>query len=536
MFSPQRSVYLAFLHDKEHLRCLEETQDPFLLKKRWEAFYEREKRKKMLRVARCAYAHLQVEEQEKKQFRFRSSHPVWGCDEHGYGWNLLGRAVQPASPIPSSVFRLLIPLLRELVQRLHRGDPLHGFFHLTVAEMRASLDIKEHVDKEEIREWSRMVEDEVAYPGSLVHLIRKDYAPLLNGLFQESINKLLQEGALLLADEYHLHHGTQRLATPEWKDTLVQNLRFLYQHRKLPLTMELLEKIEFLESRSWAEEQVRQAVAFVPRSTFSSNVVEWGETDHPIFSPLAPQTLLEEDGRSFPHVWAYIYYHWLVEYLPDPDEAYRRVLSMEDWSKADRVVEKAQGEFMESLLRRHVNERLREKQAQWQFLTNPSLVEFHDPYDPVLSRAMQRILRETRTILGARMTQLCRWVAPQKTVHDRDFCAYHALQTNLRLWKGLLASEDTEHDPVRILYGKKTLHQAFRTCRIQSPENVLQRMEEAWKGTTTLDFLEKKKAQAMVARLVHHACFPQQVFSRQPRSFEWENAQTDFFKEVARLL
>jgi len=541
MFDPQPVVYTAFLRDKTHKRRLAETKDPFLRKKRLEAWHAKEERETMLRAATKAYdmvADARAPEWPKASFyRFLSSHREWGCDKHGYGWNLLGRSVVSEASIPVKTTRMLLPLIRELARLLYQGDPLHRFFHSTVAEMRETLGVQEEevdMEKEDLVEWESVVRDEVVYPGSLVHLIRKEYAPVLNGECQHAVDGLLTEGVMLLLDEF----GTT--TTPiEWDFRGVQNLRFLYQHRKLPLTRELLEKIEYQESRQWTDNEVRRALAFVPRRVYPLlDTVEFGETDHPVLSPLVPQSCLVENGKRFRHVWEYIYFHLVLDYVKDANEAFARVRAVEDWSNPDRVLEEAKGRCMESLLRRHVKERLRDEKEQWRYLTTPALHEFHDPYDPVLTLAMRHVLNETRKDLERGLATLCRWVLPKRVVNRRDFCAFHALRRNVKRWSTLFPQDVKDKSWIpkctRVLYAKKTLPQAFCT-RVQSPEVVLKRMQNEWTGEVVAS-LTTRKAQADVARLLHDACFPQQVFCRRPRPVEFEDATDEFFRQVGRLL
>ena len=538
MFDPQPVVYTAFLRDKTHQRRLAETKDPFLRKKRVEAWHAKEERQRMRRAATKAYemvADARAPEWPKASFfRFTSLHREWGCDQHGYGWNLLGRGAVPESSVSASTTRLLVPLLRELVRRLYQGDSLHRFFHSTVVEMRETLGVEAEendMDKEDMAEWGSVVRDEVAYPGSLVHLLRKEYAPVLNGEFQHVVDGLLQEGLVLLQAEFGM------TTVPAEADfSRLQNLRYLYQHRKLPLTRQLLEKIEYMESRRWTDEEVHRALAFVPRRVYPPlETVEFGETDHPILSPLAPQSCLVEDGKRYRHIWEYVYFTLVLDYAVDAEEAFSRVRAVEDWSKPDRVLDEAKGRYMQSLLRRHVKEQLRDGEKRWKFLTTPALLEFHDPYDPVLTLAMRHVLKESRQELERDLTTLCRWVRPHRVVARRDFCAFHALRMNLKRWKALFPDKGkTTGIFARVLYNKKTLPHAFRT-RVQSPEDVLKRMEKEWTGSI-LASLKQRKAQADVARLLHDACFPQQVFSRRPRPLELDDATDEFFRHVGRLL
>jgi hypothetical protein len=534
-------VYASFLKEKDHRRQLAATTDPFLLKKRLEVWYDLESRQRRLSIATQAFrelGHCSLPE-ETTRFHFASNDKVWGEDVHGHGWNLLGRAASSihnynsAHDSRTKEIQLLHPLVHKLTTYLHQGDSLRRFYSLTVAEMMETLDLTSSV-KEPSEEVKRLIRDEVAYPGCLVHLLRRYHAPAINGTFQEQVDGKLVEGASLLLSEYGQSSSTQEdPATP----TLLQNLRYLYQHKKLPLPTRLLECIERIESRFWTDAEVREALAFVPRNLRERKDVFIKEGDK--CHPLTPQTELVQDGFSFLHVFEYIYYGLLRDILlhETPSVCWARVRAIQDWSstkEAEKMLGKARVEWMEHLLRQQLDVCCRKKPLMgWALLTEP--ITFTDPYDPCFSDILVKLLKEKRAAVEIKMKPLCRWVRPRTCITFRDFRRYYAVMRSQQLWKRLDSCAEIFF---RTFYPKaRTLHQAFRSSRVQSPETVLGRMQVEWKGKL-LEKLKKDKAHRHVARILHHVCFPDDVFCPQPRQLVLDNSEDvdPFFVDVARLL
>ena len=540
--SLQHVVYASFLKEKDHVRQLAATTDPFLLKKRLEVWYDTESRQRRLGIATQAYrelGHCSLPERTAR-FHFPCDDTVWGEDVDGHGWNLLGRAATSRHnhdsdhDLRTREIQLLHPLVHKLTGYLHQGDSLRRFFSLTVAEMMETLDLPTP-EQEPSEEVKRLIRDEVAYPGCLVHLLRRYHAPAINGMFQEQLDGKLFEGASLLLSEYGQSSSTQEdPATP----TLLQNLRYLYQHKKLPLPTRLLECIERIESRFWTDAKVREALAFVPRNLGGhpqDRFIAEGDKWH----PLTPQTDLVRDGFSFLHVFEYIYYGLLREILlhEKPSVCWARVRAIQDWSStkdAEKMLGKARVEWMEHLLRQQLDVCFRkEPLLGWALLTEP--ITFRDPYDACFSDVVVKLLKEKRTAVEVQMKPLCRWVRPRTCITFRDFRRYYAVMRSQQLWKRLDSCAEIFY---RTFYPKaRTLHQAFRLSRVQSPETVLARMQAEWKGKL-LETLKKNKAYRHVARILHHVCFPDDVFCPQPRQLVLDNSENldPFLLEVARLL
>jgi hypothetical protein len=418
----------------------------------------------------------------------------------------------------------------------------------------------EEVDTDTITaEEEAMIQDEVAFPGSLVHLVRKRLAPTRNALLLKKIEDAVLEGVCRL---YNKKGDTEAPATIGWR--LGENLRFLYEHKKIPLPSRILERIEWIESRQWSEEEVWQAVAFVPRSSCEKVCERFHETDHPQYSPLAPQTQLVWKTETFRHVLEYVYFWLLLDYVEDKDEAFRRVRAVQQWTSEEvqGVMRKAQHEFLERRLETLVGERLDANPLyRWALLTatgagvDTGVESSTDtpgkhgklyvdvPYDPVTSHVLSVVLnrQRQRVVASESIQRLCRWVS-NKDVTRLDFCRYYAVRRNVAMWDELFEGVKAEARSVvqkkffRVLYPKKTsLREAFLGARVQSPETVLQRMEKELSGVF-LDFLKTKAgASSLLARLLYNACFPQDVFSPFSRKISWATTKRDvFFSKVLK--
>jgi len=576
----QSQLYASLVKDKNHQQQLRETTDPFLLKKRLEVFHEEEKRTRMRELAVEAYS--QILETQKgsvgKKFRFEPvgdfpEKEYWGCDAYGYGWNLLGQALPVALsgfrlPLEDRVIRCLCPLLRYLSSCFEKGDPLTRFFHMSVAQMQESISLgvsdMDEVDTETITaEEEAMMQDEVAFPGSLVHLVRKRLAPTRNAYLLKKIEEAVLEGVCRL---YNKKGDTEAPQTIGWR--LGENLRFLYEHKKIPLPSRILERIEWIESRQWSEEEVWQAVAFLPRSSSEKVYESFHETDHPQFSPLAPQTQLLWKTKTFRHVLEYVYFWLLLDYVEDKEEAFRRVRAVQQWTSVEvqGMMRKAQHEFLERRLETLVGERLDANPLyRWALLTATGTTDtgvvadagttgtdattMHEklcvevPYDPVTSHVLSVVLNRLRqrVVTSESMQRLCRWVS-NKDVTRLDFCRYYAVRRNMAMWDEVFEGVKAEARSVvqkkffRVLYPKKTsLREAFLGARVQSPEIVLQRMEKELSGVF-LEFLKTKEgAPALLARLLYNSCFPQDVFCPFSRKIAWTTTKRDvFFSKVLK--
>lgn len=539
----QASVYASLVRQKHHKAILLETTDPFLLKKRLEVFYEEEKRAKMLALAISSYQEMGMPASTGHyQYQPETDIPdreYWGCDKHGYGWNILGRAVagDEMGGLSDKVVRFLRPLVRELVRLLERGDPLTRFFHLSVAEMRELCRVNDDdVDDDDgtTPEEASLIRDEMAFPGSLVHLVRKRYAPTLNAVLQNAVDDHLFEGAcrLLSGSEVNFTKPGCRLR---------DNLRYLYAHNKLPLPTRLLERIEYTESRRWGENEVRRAALFVPRGPDTTPRV-FRDVDDPRYSPLAPRTF----RAKFCHVLEYLYFRILLDYVEHEDEAYRRIRSVSQWTRGvvEALVVTAQWEFVERQLVKCIDERVEsDPWYQWVLLTTTLDIQLEVPYDGCMSFLLSRVLTRKRAHVERQTRTLCRWVSTERTVTRQDFCAYHAVRTNQTRWEGLFervkrdAWETVQKKFFRVLYPKKSsVEEAFHGPRVQSPEAVMKRMRKELTGNY-LEFLKKKKGASQdLARILYNACFPHDMFSRRPRKIFLHVAGDEFFRDVLRHL
>lgn len=541
-----QAVYAAFVRDKNHKERLLHTTDPFLLRKRLEVFFEEEKRAKMKELASSAFRR-QVDGASPAimaHFRPRTDVPdreYWGCDEHGYGWNLLGVAAGGGdhAETPQKVVFFLCPLLRRLVRLLEGGDPLTRFFHMSVAEIRESIgEMIDDDDHEDVTtEEETLMRDEVRYPGSLVHLVRRRYAPTVNAVLQDAIDRLLLEGACDL-------FGNDVELGEEPGQRLRENLRFLHEHKKLPLPLQILERVECLESRRWSEDEVWRAITFVPRSCHAAEMV-FDETDDPVHSPLVPRTDLFVSGKPCRHVLEYVYFWLLREYVDEEDEAYRRVRSVETWSALEvgAMMAKAQREFMERLVEKWVECKYTNPRFQWDLLLVTEKIYVQIPHDPCLSDILSKTLTARRNRVKRETRRLCRWIAPRTSVTTRDFCAYYAIRVNLEMWDRLFEGVREEARPVvrkkffRVFYSKKACdeEEAFRRSCVQPPETVLGRMQKEL-TTPLLTVLLKKKNEdgpRTVARILRNACFPQDLFHPRPRKILM-SAPNEFLAAVLR--
>jgi hypothetical protein len=522
------TVYASFIKTKKYQQELLETTDPFLLKKRVEVFYEEEKRNRMRCLATRAFQDMKSPV-ATQPFRFRpgTTFPekeYWGCDAYGYGWNLWGMAISlgAVNPVPVHVEGYLLPLVQYLTECLERGDPLTRCFHMSVAEVRSTclstmMEEEGNPPRQPSPSEEQILQDEVAYPGSLVHLVRKRFAPTINGLLQHKVDQLLLEGTCRLLPG----KGEREFQEMGWR--LRENIRVLFLEKKLPLSTKLLERVDYWTSRQWKEKEVWQAASFVPRSSCLAPFCEVHEDDHERYSPLAPRHHLGHGSKKFRHALEYVYFWLLLDYCRSEDEAFQKVQSVEEWtdSTVQHVVRKAQYEFMFRQLARSVRERLdHSPRWQWMLLTTDK-VQVEVPYDPAMSHALSKVLCHQRLRLVNAARNLCRWIAPRNVVTRRDFCAYHAVTKNLDMWNDLFSTAEDGHPSLffAVFYPRKTcVEEAFKGSRVQSPESVLRRMEKECKGAV-LDWLaaHEEKASVMVASILYNACFPQDVLCRRPR-------------------
>jgi len=416
----------------------------------------------------------------------------------------------------------------ELVSLLLRGDPLHRFYFKTLQDMSKELGLEEEfVDEDGVQaqtvyekfrartlEHQDICELELKYPGSLVHFVRKTYAPMVNSHLQEKADEERIACAMLLFKKQHpgkiLDFETPCPATRE-------NLCFLYRHNKLPVTKQARERIELLESRFLAEEEVLNAVSFLP-SSLTPATVYFNETDHPVFSPLAPQTRLGYKDYQFRHVWEYIYFWLLSDVLEDRKEALVVVQGISDWTDGtpDAVLEDIKARAVEKRLAGLVRKTVMDTRwNRWMLLTTGDKTDLvcEEPYDPCVKKTMQETLTRFRQALaGSHETRLLLKWARKPTVTTREFAVFSSLATNKRLWRRLFPGRDTEFFNVFYPFAGHSEKKAFRKPKTQDPREVVRRLREHGFLTGAVD---KKTIKRMVAA----ACFPAEFFSS-PRSIE----------------
>lgn len=370
------AVYESLLttkHARQRVRSLHLLSD---IRAVMDAEFDREQKQRMKEAVYDAYTRIlqnttwtlptsSISLKEPHQVKMSRYTLCWGRDAPGYGWDIIGCALTGTPRCDDKTLYMIYRVARALHQRMLQGDRLASCIGKTVVELFSEFfqDPDDQGLGSFVRKWRQgrtddyhvILQEELLYPASLVHLVKRYFAPTINNHFQDCID---QELLRAVQHVYCLYNDKNPVFQISLTQKIRHNLRVLLKQNKLPLDKLVLDKVQLWTSLMWSQDEISDAMRFIPKRSMSPDVLVVSAHGHPFLSPLTPTRALTDGDFVFQHVFEYVYYRLLRPFL-SRDDAFRRARQIKNWRSDER------DKMLNAVLCQHVKQKTQELFSLW---------------------------------------------------------------------------------------------------------------------------------------------------------------------------
>lgn len=306
------------LHKKQFQDDIIQTQNPYLLQRKLESYYNIEFREICNIILKDVYHELNnngiITWDTSKTFLFEnvSQFPtILGVDSHHFGWNMIGMVLKPEKKVDIEI-SAFVPVVEHLVEYFQNNFHFQPYYHLSLREIFRKINPPPLSRNFDLKKWKYyfIYQHEARYPNTFLFFIQKYLANYIKFLEDEKIFNVLYRSIC------------KKLELPRIKipDRVRNNILYCYHEKKLPISITNRYTLQHFENLRMTNKEIQKLLRYEPNFSMNENTCVIKETDplHPDY----PQNF-QIKHLQFDSIMEYFLFKLYMFYV-SPSEAYKR--------------------------------------------------------------------------------------------------------------------------------------------------------------------------------------------------------------------